>query len=155
MDELDRTILDIIQDAFPLCVSPYEEVARRAGTSSEEAQQRVAAMRKDGTIRRLGAVVDSRELGMVTTLVGADVEASAVEAVAAHVDGFPEVTHCYLRDGRPNLWFTLVAASQERIDELMERARSFSGVLSAREFPATRVFKLGVKVNASGTREAR
>jgi len=147
LDELDRTILDIIQDEFPVCAAPYDEIARRAGTSPEDAEQRVAAMREGGVIRRLGAIMDSRAIGMVTTLVAADVEADAVEAVASHVDRFGEVTHCYLREGLPALWFTLVAASQERIDAALAEVRTLPGVHSVMEFPATRVFKLGVKVN--------
>jgi DNA-binding Lrp family transcriptional regulator len=151
VDDLDRAILDVIQDEFPVCASPYDEIARRAGTTPEDAERRVAAMREGGVIRRLGAIVDSRAIGMVTTLVGADVEADAVEAVAAHVDSFPEVTHCYLREGRPALWFTLVAVSQERIDAALAEVRTLPGVHSVMEFPATRVFKLGVKVKAGSS----
>ncbi len=149
MDRLDAILLDAVQDEFPVCSAPYEAIAARCGTSPEEAERRIGRMRSEGVIRRLGAVLDSRALGMLTTLAAADVESEAVEEVAAHLDGLPEVTHSYLREGRPNLWFTLVAASQETIDEILEGTRAFPGVLSASEFPATRVFKLSVKVKAS------
>jgi DNA-binding Lrp family transcriptional regulator len=110
-------------------------------------------MRTGGIIRRLGAVLDSRALGMVTTLAAADVEPGAVDQVASLIDRFHEVTHSYLREGRPNLWFTLVAASQEAIDAILGEVRAFPGVLSVDEFPATKVFKLGVSVSASSERK--
>ncbi len=153
MDRLDEMILDIIQDEFPVASSPYEEIARRAETSPEEAERRVAAMRRDGVIRRLGAVVDSRALGMATTLAATDVEPGSVDEVASQVGRFREVTHSYLRKGHPNIWFTLVARSRERIDELMDEVRALEGVRSALELPATRVFKLAVRVKFSETPE--
>ncbi len=154
MDDLDRAILDIIQDEFPVCSSPYEAIAARVGTSPEEAERRIGEMRTGGVIRRLGAVLDSRALGMMTTLAAADVEPGAVDDVSSHIDRFHEVTHSYLREGRPNLWFALVAASQETIDAILVEVRSFPGVLSVAEFPATKVFKLAVKVDASEKPEA-
>ena len=153
MDSLDCALLDTVQDGFPVCPTPYAAIASRVGTSPEEAERRIDRMRSEGVIRRIGAVLDSRALGMVTTLAAADVEPESVEEVAATVDGFPEVTHSYLREGRPSLWFALVAASQEAIDEILGKVRSSPGVLSANEFPATRVFKLGVRVDASSERK--
>ena len=149
MDHLDTAILEMLQDGFPIARRPYEAIGARCGVSEEEAERRTRRMLEEGVIRRLGAVVDSRALGMVTTLVAADVQTDAVDGVASDIDGFPEVTHSYLREGRPNLWFTLVAASRETVDERLTEVRSLEGVLSLAEFPATRVFKLAVKVDVS------
>lgn len=149
---MDAALLDAVQDEFPVCSSPYAAIAERCGTTPEEAERRISRMRSAGVIRRLGAVVNSRALGMVTTLVAADVEREAVDEVAHHLDGTAEVTHSYLREGRPNLWFTLVAPSQDRIDDVMRSTRALEGVASAVELPATQVFKLRVRVHASDGR---
>ena len=149
MDQLDRDLLDAVQDEFPVAPAPYEIIAERCGTDAQEAERRIGDLRRQGVIRRLGAVLDSQALGMVTTLVAADVDPDAVEGVAARIDGYTEVTHSYLREGRPNLWFTLVAASQDATDLILEEVASLAGVLSVVELPATRRFKLEVKISTS------
>jgi len=153
MDRLDRDLLDVVQGGFPVAPAPYEIIAERCGTTAAEAERRVKALREQGIIRRLGAVLNSRGLGMVTTLVASDVDDDAVEAAAACIDGFGEVTHSYLREGRPNLWFALVAASQEAIDRILDEVRALAGVKSVMELPATKLFKLAVKVDTSAKRE--
>lgn len=151
MDRLDTAILEMLQDGFPIARRPYEAIGARCGVSEQEAERRTRRMLEEGVIRRLGAVVDSRALGMVTTLVAADVRADAVDDVASDVDGFPEVTHSYLREGRPNLWFALVASSQDAVNTILQHVRSLPGVLYAEEYPATRVYKLAVKVGVNVT----
>ncbi len=155
MDRLDAAILEMLQDGFPIARRPYEVIGARCGASEEEAERHTRRMLEEGVIRRLGAVVASRALGMVTTLVAADVQAEAIDDVASDVDGFPEVTHSYLREGRPNLWFTLVASSQEAVDAILQHVGSLPGVLYAEEYPATRVYKLAVKVGADVTEKRR
>lgn len=151
MDRHDAAILEMLQDGFPIARRPYEAIGARCGVSEEEAERRTRRMLEEGVIRRLGAVVASRALGMVTTLVAADVRDDAVDEVASDVDGFPEVTHSYLREGRPNLWFTLVASSQDAVDAILQQVRSHPGVLYVEEYPATRVYKLAVKVGVKVT----
>ena len=146
LDDLDRSLLRAVQEGFPLTPEPYAELARACGSSPEEALRRIARMREAGVIRRLGAFVNSRAIGMVTTLAGADVDEEAVERVAAVFDSWPEVTHSYLREGHPNIWFALVAPSREVVDARLAEARALEGVRSCDDYPATRVFKLRVKL---------
>ncbi|MHC4249489.1 MAG: Lrp/AsnC family transcriptional regulator [Planctomycetota bacterium] len=146
LDDLDRSLLRAVQEGFPLVPEPYAELARTCDTTSKEALRRIARLREAGVIRRLGAFVDSRAIGMVTTLASADVEDDAVERVAGVFDSWPEVTHSYLRDGRPNIWFALVAPSREAVDARIAEARELEGVRSCDDYPAKRVFKLRVKL---------
>ncbi|MHC5054936.1 MAG: Lrp/AsnC family transcriptional regulator [Planctomycetota bacterium] len=158
LDDLDRTLLRAVQEGFPLSPEPYAELARTCGTTSEEALRRIARMRESGVIRRLGAFVNSRAIGMVTTLAAADIDDSDVERVAAVFDSWREVTHSYLREGRPNIWFALVAPSREAVDARIAEARALEGVRSCDDYPATRVFKLRVKLgvrDAAGGGEAK
>ncbi len=146
LDDTDRALLRAVQEGFPVAPEPYADLARACGTTPEDAERRIARMRESGVIRRMGALLSSRALGMVTTLAAADVEDGAIERVAGVLDGSPEVTHSYLREGRPNLWFALVAPSREAVDRLLARVRALAGVRSCEDFPATRVFKLRVKL---------
>lgn len=147
MDDNDEKLLEIIQHAFPVTTRPYEELARSCGLTAAEVEARLEALREAGIIKRLGALVSSGDLGMTSTLAGARVQEAHLDRVAAAVAEYPEVTHSYSRDGYPNLWFTLVAASAERIEQILEAIRRRPGVESVQHFPAKRVFKLKVHVS--------
>lgn len=149
MDEVDRAILDVLQSGIPVTPEPYADMAKLCETTAEDVHSRVQRMRSEGVIRRFGAILDSRSLGMSTTLAAVDVVEESVEAVAAHLDSIPEVTHSYLREGHPNIWFTLVAASRDDIDRRMDEVATLPETSSAMELPATKVYKIGVRVRAS------
>ena len=66
MEALDRKILEIVQDGFPLEEHPYATLGRILGVSEEEAFDSVERLRKSGVIRRLGGVYDSHRLGYIS-----------------------------------------------------------------------------------------
>ena len=150
LDAPDRRLLGVVQERFPVSRDPYAELGRLCGLEAGECLRRLARLRRRGVIRRLGALLDSRRLGMAVTLVGADVSPRSVGRVAGRLDGLDEVTHSYLRDGRPNLWFTLVAGSRRRIGEILAGLAAEPGVRSLVEAPATRVYKLAVRFGEPG-----
>ncbi len=150
LDGRDRRLLEIVQEGFPVSRDPYAELGRLCGLEAGECLRRLASLRRRGVVRRLGVLLDSRRLGMAVTLVGADVAPRRVGRVAGRLDGLDEVTHSYLRGGRPNLWFTLVAGSRRRIGEILAGLAAEPGVLSLFEAPATRVYKLAVRFGGSG-----
>ncbi len=45
-----------LQEDLPLIPAPYQEIARRIGSSEEEVFEIIAGMRNEGDIRRIGAV---------------------------------------------------------------------------------------------------
>ncbi len=150
MDDLDRRILDALQYDFPLNERPFDILAARLGIDVEELWHRVERMRRDGTIRRLGASLDSRKLGFSSTLAAVSVEPGRVERAAEVIGGYAEVTHSYLRDHRFNIWFTIIARDAERIDAILEEIRTElslppSAVLN---LAMKRVFKLDARFKA-------
>ena len=64
MDAIDRKLLNLIQEDFPITAAPFAEVAIRLGIGEAEGPR---ADREDskakGIIRRIGAVFDLRKLG--------------------------------------------------------------------------------------------
>lgn len=150
MDDLDQRILDALQYDFPLNERPFDLLAVRLGIDVEELWDRVERMRRDGTIRRLGASFDSRKLGFSSTLAAVSVEPDRIDRAAEVVGRYDEVTHSYLRDHRFNIWFTIIARDAERIDAILEEIRTAlslppSAVLN---LPMKRVFKLDARFKA-------
>ncbi|MFW6127336.1 MAG: AsnC family transcriptional regulator [Thermodesulfobacteriota bacterium] len=144
LDDLDRAILNEIQSNFPLVARPYAEMGRRVGAGEEEVLARVQALHEAGVIRRIGANFTSRKLGYTSTLCAARVPPENLERFAAVVNQYPGVTHNYLRQHRYNVWFTLIADSNERLGEILQEIRETTGVTDLLSLPAKEIFKIKV-----------
>lgn len=148
LDHLDQQILNEIQHGFPSVSQPYLEIASKVGLSEKEAFQRVSSLRKAGFIRRLGGVFDSKKLGYVSTLCAVSIPEKMADTAAKIINQYQGVTHHYLRDHHYNLWFTIIAKSQEIMEEtlsdikakLSEKTSTYSLI----SLPARKTFKLKV-----------
>jgi len=101
-----------------------------------------------GVARRFGAVFDSASLGYASTLCAVDVPGAELERVAALLHPLPGVTHCYERQGNPNLWFTMTAAADELEHELV-RLGVVLQPFKVLNLPALRRFKVEVVLDAA------
>jgi DNA-binding Lrp family transcriptional regulator len=143
LDDLDKAILNEIQSHFPIVSRPYAEMGERVGASEEEVLRRVQSLCDTGVIRRIGANFTSRKLGYTSTLCAASVPPERLEQFAAAVNQHPGVTHNYLRRHRLNVWFTLIAGSPERLEEILREISLATGV-EVLSLPAYEVFKIKV-----------
>jgi len=134
-------LLLALQRGLPLVPRPFAALGERLGLGETAVLDCVTGMIQSGTARRLGAVFDSRSLGYVSTLCAADVPPAKLAEVAARLTPHAGITHCYEREGRPNLWFTLTAPKEQMATE---RAR-IAAVLNPHELldlPSVRTFKI-------------
>lgn len=143
-DKLDRELLNIVQSGLPVSREPYRELAESLGTTEEDVLKRLDRMVREGTIRRLGAIFDSRRLGYTGTLCAARVPPERIGEVAEIVNGYPGVTHNYLRDHDYNMWFTILAPEEEDIERVLEEIRSRAGIGELVSLPAVKLFKIRV-----------
>ncbi len=141
-------LLDRLQARFPIEERPFLSLGEELGIPEEEVVSQVRELVEEGLVRRIGPFFDSRRLGFESTLVAARVEAGRVDAVAHEVNLFKEVTHNYLRDHRVNLWFTLIAPCQKRIDEILGCVGALPGVHDVHNLPSRRFFKLNADFSA-------
>ncbi|HAP32794.1 MAG TPA: Lrp/AsnC family transcriptional regulator [Firmicutes bacterium] len=146
----DRELLNLIQIDFPRTSRPFAELGRQLGLNEAEVLSRLKELKADGIIRRIGGIFASEKLGFVSTLVALQVEESVLEEVAAAVSSYDGVTHNYERRHKFNLWFTLVAASDEDLRRILNEVSRLPGVAALRNLPAVRLFKIGVNFDLSG-----
>ena len=144
MDSTDRTLLNAIQDHFPIAVHPYQILAETVGTTEEDAFKRIQHLRHEGIIRRLGGVFDSRRLGYYSTLCTAKVPEDKIPILAKLLDGIAGVTHNYIRNHEYNIWFTLIARSKAVAESTLQNIRDVLGVSEIYSLPATQIFKINV-----------
>jgi DNA-binding Lrp family transcriptional regulator len=149
LDQEDKRLLDLLQEELPLEPRPFAVLGQRLGLKEEEVLARLKRLQEEGVLRHLGASLDSRRLGFVTTLAAVSVPPEEEEKAARTIAAHPEVTHCYLRKHRLNIWFTLVARDYQEIEELLQRISQEVGA-SVRHFPATRLFKLRATFRLGG-----
>lgn len=145
LSPLEREVLQVIQDEFPLARRPFLQVAGCLGRGEEEVIEAVRGLKERGVIRRIGASFNSERLGLATTLVAMKVPLERLEEVAQVVSSYPEVTHNYQRDHQYNLWFTIVALDQSRIEEILDQVKQKTGISEIYSLPAMRRFKIRVK----------
>jgi DNA-binding Lrp family transcriptional regulator len=100
-------------------------------------------MMDSGVIRRIGANFTSRKLGYTSTLCAAQVPPERLPHFVEVVNRYPGVTHNYLRRHHFNVWFTLIAESLERLDQILAEISEASGV-EVLSLPAQEVFKIKV-----------
>ena len=145
MDNVDRKLLDIMQDSFPLVSEPYREIAVSLGTSAADVISRLKKMRETGIIRRMGAIFDSKKLGYCSTLCAMKVPDHRIDEVARIINEYTGVTHNYLRDHEFNVWFTITARSRPELNGIMAEIQEKSGLHNLIDLPATRMFKIRVR----------
>ena len=148
LDELDRKLLNLIQDDFPLVPEPYQALGEGLGLSGAAVLERLRRLTAQGVIRRLGPVFESRKLGYQGTLCAMTVPAQRLEEVAGVINAFPGVTHNYLREHRLNVWFTVLAAGPEALAEILTQIQARTGIQEIMELPAEKVYKIKVKFDA-------
>jgi len=144
LSSVEKTILEIIQSAFPISTDPYAEIGAAVGCTREEARATVAELRRRGIIRRIGGSFVADKLGYISTLVAARVAPDSLEAAAAVAGAFPEVTHNYQRAASYNLWFTVIAENPARMDEILDTVRQVPGVQAVHSLPALHTYKIQV-----------
>ncbi|MGI9952951.1 AsnC family transcriptional regulator [Moorellaceae bacterium AZ2] len=147
MDNLDRRLLNLIQQDFPITGRPYLEIGRRLNLSEGEVINRLEKLKRAGIIRRIGAVFDLRRLGYVSTLCALKVPPGRLKEVAEVVNSFPGITHNYLREHEYNMWFTLIGPSRQHLERIMEEIKERTGLTELLELPAERSFKIRVNFN--------
>ena len=142
LDPTDSAILNRIQSNFPITPRPFLTVADELDLTEKEVLERVARLKADGIIRRIGGNFVPGKLGFVSTLCAARVPADKIDYFAETVNRYPGVTHNYQRDNDYNVWFTFIAPSMEEIEDNLRQITEDTGVDDILNLPATKVFKI-------------
>ncbi len=154
MDDLDRRILSVIQEHFPIDERPYLQIARQTGSTQGEVLDRVRSLLERGIIRDISPVFDLQALGYRSTLAALSVPRGRIDEVAALVNAHDEVTHNYLRAGEPNMWFTVIAESETALKRVLAEIEREAACGPVSNFPAQRKFTARVVFDLEGRDDA-
>jgi len=114
----DRRLLAQIQGDLPVSLTPFAEVARRAGWNEEKLLRRVRGFVRRGMIRRFGAILRHQKAGYQGNAMAVwKVREDQVSRASRQVASFPAVSHCYLRTPLPEWPFNLYTMIHGRSEE--------------------------------------
>ena len=147
LDQIDRAILNRLQDGFPVCAHPFAEVARELGLQEADLIARLKRMKEARIITRFGPFYDAAAMGGAFCLCAMQVPGDDFDKVAAKVNAHPEVAHNYERQHALNMWFVLATETKEAIREVAEMIEAETG-LTVLLFPKEHEFFIGFRVAA-------
>ncbi|NLL12442.1 MAG: Lrp/AsnC family transcriptional regulator [Fibrobacter sp.] len=147
MDKLEKDLLNLVQNDFPLSVRPFKVIGKKLGISEDQCIEMLKKLSDAGILRAVRAVINWNSIGYSTILIGMKVQPQNVAEIAKELQHIDEITHNYSRAGELNLWFTLIYSSVNQKDILIERLRKMQGVMDIKEFPAEKVYKIGLKLD--------
>ena len=146
LDAIDRQIINVLQEGFPLCPRPFAEVASALGLEEEALIGRIAALREIGAITRFGPFLDAAAMGGAFCLCAMAVPEERFEDVLTLVNAHPEVAHNYERAHRLNMWFVLATEKKHQINRVAGDIETETG-LKVHLFPKLEEFFIGFRVN--------
>lgn len=137
MDEIDRKLLSEIEKGIPLTSEPFQEIAGIIGISQQEVTFRIAKLQESGVIRRFGASIRPRIVGLsANALIVWKVPENRLQEVGNLLSTFQEVTHCYARKTVPEKWgYNLYTVLHARERETIEqKVKKFSDAIKVDDY---------------------
>ena len=154
MDDLDRAVIDALQDGMAVCERPFAAAAEALGVEEAVLIERLRGLLAEGVLTRFGPMYDAERLGGAVTLAAMRVPAERLDAVAAEVNAFEEVAHNYEREHELNLWFVLATETPAAIAPVLEAIASRTGY-PVYDMPKLEEYYIGLKLHAGEGDPAR
>ena len=133
LDETDLAIMRATQAGLPLTPQPYQRIAEQLGLTAEVVMKRMAAMQKQGIIRRIGAVPNHYKLGYrFNGMTVWNVPDEIIDELGKKVGQLEFVSHCYHRPRHLPEWpynlFAMVhGKNQADVDKQIQKIADLLG----------------------------
>lgn len=148
LDQIDKEILQLLQDDFPLKQEPWLEISSQLKISETELMTHLKRLFEVGAIMKIGPIFDSSKIGLrAATLVALRVPKNRVDDVARVINQSSNVSHNYEREGEFNVWFTLAASSNEELTKKLDEIKQKTSVKEhdVLDLPTVNRFKINVR----------
>jgi siroheme decarboxylase len=147
MDEIDRHIINALQDGFPICDAPYQQVAVQLGLTELELINRLQVLLDNGTLTRFGPLYHAELMGGALTLAAVKAPPVRFAEVTGIINAFPEVAHNYARNHALNMWFVIATETPEQIQNTITEIEQQTG-LTVVNMPKINEYFVGLKLEA-------
>ena len=144
LTDFDKKLLNKLQTELPVCSRPFKKIADDLGSSEEGVIERLNKLKAEGYLRKIGTFFNSDKLGYTGTLVALEVEPAKVQDVAEEINKYNGATHNYEREGKFNLWFTLITPDESMEKKILTEVETLAGVKRLINLKAKRKYKINV-----------
>ena len=147
MDEIDKRIINALQDGFPICAAPYRQVAAQLGLSEQELIARLKTLLDNGSLTRFGPLYNAEQMGGALTLAAVKAPIERFDEIADIINAFPEVAHNYARNHELNMWFVIATETPEQIQQTITAIERQTG-LNVYNMPKNKEYFVNLKLEA-------
>ncbi|WP_299421548.1 AsnC family transcriptional regulator [uncultured Shimia sp.] len=147
LDDIDRALVNALQDDLPLTNRPFLPLAEELGITEDELLTRVKSMRESGVLTRFGPFFDAVRMGGAFCLCAMEVPQDRFDEVNDLVNAHLEVAHNYERSHKLNMWFVLGCDTKAGIQKAADKIEGETG-LQVFQFPKLQEFFIGFRVAA-------
>ena len=129
LTEIDRKVLIRLQDGLPITQTPYAAASADLGITESDLFERLSALLHDGVIRRIGASLAHRKLGITANSMAVwAIDEDRIDDIGCRIAAFNEVTHCYSRPTLPdwpqNLYVMIHGRAEEECEAVIARIQA-------------------------------
>lgn len=147
IDDIDKAIINGLQQGFPITTTPYRQVANALGLTEEELINRLQRLLDDGVLSRFGPMYHAEQMGGALTLAALKVPDERFDEVTEIVNAFPEVAHNYARNHTLNMWFVLATEKPEQVVAVIHEIERRTG-LTVFNMPKINEYYVGLQLEA-------
>lgn len=147
MDEIDKQIINALQDGFPICDAPYRQVAAQLGLTEQDLIMRLKALLDNGVLTRFGPLYNAEQMGGALTLAAVKAPVERYNEITEIINAFPEVAHNYARSHELNMWFVIATETPEQIQQTINAIERATG-LTVYNMPKIKEYFVNLKLEA-------
>lgn len=143
-------LLNEMQNEVPLVERPYKALGEKVGLTEHDIIANIRDLKESRILRQISTIFDTRTLGYQSSLVAAKAPDGKADEVAEKLNEHPGVSHNYARKHAFNLWFTIAVPGNSSLEAHIDILQKKSGAESIRLLPTLHLFKIGMKIDATG-----
>jgi DNA-binding Lrp family transcriptional regulator len=147
MDEIDRQIINALQNGFPICNAPYRQVAAQLGLTEQDLISRLKALLDNGVLTRFGPLYNAEQMGGALTLAAVKAPVERYNEITEIINTFPEVAHNYARSHELNMWFVIATETPEQIQQTINAIERATGLM-VYNMPKIKEYFVNLKLEA-------
>ena len=127
LSDIDRALINRLQDGFPICEQPYQIVAEELGLDEPDLIERIQQLLDDNVLTRFGPMYHAGQMGGAFSLAAMRIPCERFDEMVKVVNQFPEIAHNYEREHELNMWFVIATETPEGVADVIGQIESATG----------------------------
>lgn len=145
MDDVDRKLINSLQEGLPVSRNPFDGIAGDLDISVDALLERIRRLLNARVLTRFGPMFNAENLGGALSLCAMQVPLDRYDEVAGQVNAFPEVAHNYERDHLLNMWFVIATEHPEQAGTVIREIEQATGC-QIYDMPKQEEFYIGLQL---------